>query len=72
MLIGPREKKVQMSMVSLNSICRQSKNNKKFLYISVNLKKTLKLRHTSYERLTNYPEHLEMSIKITKSFVGVE
>lgn len=37
-------KKVQMSMLSLNSIWRQSKNNKKFLYISVNLKKTLKLR----------------------------
>lgn len=28
--------------------------------------------HTSYEKLTNYPEHLEMSIKTAKSFAGVE
>lgn len=63
---------VPMNMLSLNSHHSQSKTIKSFYAFPWTWRKHWNKEHRSYEKLTNYPEHLEMSIKIAKSFAGVE
>ena len=64
---------VPMSMLSLNSNCRQSKNNKKLLHIFVNLKKTLKWRKHKLQEVDILPRTFRNVNKNSKiSFAGVE